>query len=295
MFRWNKAKPKKKKTAHVRKEPPKPYTPPDIPKFTKQSEKAKPKEEKRVSPEKAFMDTFRQLTSCHRSIDIWQDFVVMSACSISNAVDKAESHYTKREERYMRIIKKYRPEEQKLFPELLAHFVMVMEENPEQDFLGKLYMTLGLYDSHSGQVFTPYHVCQMMTDISMGDTLKEEIDRKGYVTISDPCCGAGATLIAGAHAAKKLMEKEHLNFQNHVLVSAQDIDELVALMCYLQISLLGVAGYVKVGNSLTEPITSDDTLENYWFTPMYFSDIWETRRTIQRIRSVMGADYGFPV
>lgn len=77
MFRWNKAKPKKKKTAHVRKEPPKPYTPPDIPKFTKQSEKAKPKEEKRVSPEKAFMDTFRQLTSCHRSIDIWQDFVVM--------------------------------------------------------------------------------------------------------------------------------------------------------------------------------------------------------------------------
>jgi type I restriction-modification system DNA methylase subunit len=248
MFRWNKAKPKKKKTAHVRKEPPKPYTPPDIPKFTKQSEKAKPKEEKRVSPEKAFMDTFRQLTSCHRSIDIWRDFVVMSACSISNAVDKAESHYTKREERYMRIIKKYRPEEQKLFPELLAHFVMVMEENPEQDFLGKLYMTLGLYDSHSGQVFTPYHVCQMMADISMGDTLKEEIDRKGYVTISDPCCGAGATLIAGAHAAKKLMEKEHLNFQNHVLVSAQDIDELVALMSYLQISLLGVAGYVKVGN-----------------------------------------------
>ena len=94
---------------------------------------------------------------------------------------------------------------------------------------------------------------------------------------------------------KKLLEKEHLNFQNHVLVSAQDIDELVALMCYLQISLLGVAGYVKVGNSLTDPITSDDTLENYWFTPMYFSDIWETRRTIQRIRSVMGADYGFHV
>ena len=30
---------KKKKTAHVRKEPPKPYTPPDIPKFVQQSEK----------------------------------------------------------------------------------------------------------------------------------------------------------------------------------------------------------------------------------------------------------------
>lgn len=74
---WKPAK--KKKTAHAKKEPPKPYTPPDIPKFVQQSEKTKAKEEKRVPPEKAFMDTFRQLTSRHRSIDIWRDFVVMSA------------------------------------------------------------------------------------------------------------------------------------------------------------------------------------------------------------------------
>lgn len=120
--------------------------------------------------------------------------------------------------------------------------------------------------------FTPYHVCQMMADISMNDTLKDQIDMKGYITLSDPCCGAGATIIAGVNTVKKLLEKEHLNFQNYVLVSAQDIDELVALMCYLQISLLGVAGYVKVGNSLTDPITDGDSLENYWFTPMYFSD-----------------------
>lgn len=281
---------KKKKTAHAKKEPPKPYTPPDIPKFVQQSEKTKAKEEKRVPPEKAFMDTFRQLTSRHRSIDIWRDFVVMSACSFSNAVDKTPLHYPKREKRYLQIIKKYRPEEQKLFPELLAHLVMAMEENPEQDFLGELYMTLELYDSRSGQVFTPYHVCQMMADISMNDTLKDQIDMKGYITLSDPCCGAGATIIAGVNTVKKLLEKEHLNFQNYVLVSAQDIDELVALMCYLQISLLGVAGYVKVGNSLTDPITDGDSLENYWFTPMYFSDFWCTRRIIRRMQDILESD-----
>ena len=55
MLLWKPAK--KKKTAHAKKEPPKPYTPPDIPKFVQQSEKTKAKEEKRVPPEKAFMDT----------------------------------------------------------------------------------------------------------------------------------------------------------------------------------------------------------------------------------------------
>lgn len=49
-------------------------------------------------------------------------------------------------------------------------------------------------------------------------------------------------------------------------------------MCYIQLSLLGVAGYIKVGNSLTEPMCSDDSLENYWFTPIYCSDVWAIRR-----------------
>ena len=74
------------------------------------------------------------------------------------------------------------------------------------------------------------------------------------------------------------MEKENLNFQNHIFVAAQDIDETVALMCYLQISLLGVAGYVKVGNALTEPMTEKDNTKNYWMTPMYYSDIWNLRQ-----------------
>ena len=77
---------------------------------------------------------------------------------------------------------------------------------------------------------------------------------------------------------QKQLEKANLNYQNHLLVVAQDIDETVALMCYIQLSLLGVAGYVKVGNSLTEPITDNDNKENYWFTPMYFSNVWVLRR-----------------
>lgn len=53
------------------------------------------------------------------------------------------------------------------------------------------------------------------------------------------------------------------------------------MMCYIQLSLLGAAAYIKIGNSLTEPMSSNDTLENYWFTPMYFCEPWSLRRSIK--------------
>ena len=56
-----------------------------------------------------------------------------------------------------------------------------------------------------------------------------------------------------------------------------------ALMSYIQLSLLGVASYIKVGNSLTEPRTDNDSLDNYWFTMMYFSDIWSMRRLLRSL------------
>lgn len=242
----------------------------------KKVERKKPAEKKqKINPEKEFLRVFNQLTNRHRSWDVWRDFIVMYACALSNPVDK--EHYDEREALYLRTIKKYNKQEQPLFPELAAHTVMALEENPEQDFLGSIYMSLNLGNQHNGQFFTPYHVCELMAEVTMQDSVMR-IEEDGYITINDPCCGAGATLIAGVHAAKKRLEKAGYNYQNHILVVAQDIDQTVALMCYIQLSLLGIAGYVKVGNSLTDPITENDSKENYWFTPMYFFPIWSMRR-----------------
>lgn len=241
----------------------------------KQKKPAEKKSKKVLSPEKAFLDAFGRLTNRYRAWDIWRDFITMFACSLSNPLDK--EHRDKREVLYLDIIKKYNKQEQELFPELAAQTVLALEENPEQDFLGSIFMALNLGNEHNGQFFTPYHICELMAEVTMNDTL-QKVEQDGYVSINDPCCGAGATLIAGIHAARKQLEKSNLNYQNHLLVVAQDIDETVALMCYIQLSLLGVAGYVKVGNSLTEPMTDNDDKGNYWFTPMYFSPIWATRR-----------------
>lgn len=104
--------------------------------------------------EKEFMNIFRQLVSeKNRPWDIWKDFIVMSACSISNSVDK--SQFDEREKRYLDIIRHYSKSKQELFPQLFANLVMSLEMNPEQDFLGKMYMSLNLGYDELKQIFTP--------------------------------------------------------------------------------------------------------------------------------------------
>lgn len=247
----------------------------------KKTDNPKPnKVPKNEDVKKQFLKTFNQLTYRHRSWDVWRDFIIMFACSLSNPVDKF--HYEEREKRYLKIIKKYNKREQEQFPELAAYVVMALEENPEQDFLGSIFMELSLGDKSNSQFFTPYHVCELMAKVTEED-VAAVVKEKGYITINDFCCGAGATLIAAINEARKQLEKVNLNFQNHVLVVAQDIDEIVALMCYIQLSLLGVAAYIKVGDVFTQPMSTDDNGENYWFTMMYFSDVWTMRRVFHSL------------
>ncbi|MFI3115329.1 MAG: N-6 DNA methylase [Clostridia bacterium] len=247
---------------------------------TKSKPTKKEKTNKEYDASKEFMKKFKQLTYNHNSLDVWRDFIIMFACSIANACDK--TYFDEREKMYLDIINKYKKEEQAIFPELCANVVMSLDDNLEQDFLGKIYMDLGLGNQNRGQFFTPYHLCQFMAGVTCMDSISKA-KNQGVITIHDSCCGAGATLIAGVNEVKKELEKENMNFQNHLLVTGQDVDMTVALMCYIQISLLGVAGYVKVGNSLTEPMCVNDDKRNYWYTPIYFSDIWTMRRIFKNL------------
>ena len=79
--------------------------------------------------------------------------------------------------------------------------------------------------------------------------------------------------------------RQEINYQTSVLFTAQDIDYIVGLMCYLQLSLMGCAGYVVIGDTLRHPLTALDRRgliprpdQNIWYTPFYFRDIWHYRR-----------------
>ena len=115
---------------------------------------------------------------------------------------------------------------------------------------------------------------------------REQIQQKGWISVNDCACGAGALLIAFANECRK----NGINYQTSVLFVAQDIDYITACMCYIQLSLLGCAGYVVVGDTLSHPATSVDHHgliptpgQNVWYTPMYFRDVWHWRRAFSLI------------
>lgn len=42
-----------------------------------------------------------------------------------------------------------------------SYTTMALDQNQEQDFLGKMFMRLDLGNRSAGQFFTPYHVCEL--------------------------------------------------------------------------------------------------------------------------------------
>lgn len=225
----------------------------------------------------AFAKKLRGLSGRFHTWEVWSDFVVMFAAALSNAFDAA--HFEEREKMYRGIVEKYNDKERAVFAELVADVAAAFEANPEQDFLGSVYMELELGNHWIGQFFTPYDVCKCMANITAAGAA-DEIRSKGYITVNDCACGAGATLIAALNQIDAELTKagSPLRWQDHVLVAAQDIDFTTGMMCYIQLSLLGCAGYVKIGNTLTDPMHEGDDLTNYWFTPGYFSRVWQLRR-----------------
>lgn len=230
------------------------------------------------------MKIFESLIGRYSRWQVWQDFVVMAAVTISNRVDKANE--PEREKTYREIAGKYQGNELKAFSHMLAEVVLGIEGNPDQDFLGELYMKLELGNDAAGQVFTPYDLCIAMARLTNGDQLKEQVERDGWVAVNDCACGAGATLLAFANECRR----QGINYQTRVLFVAQDVDYVVGLMCYLQLSLIGAAGYVVIANTLTDPVTCVDPRglmpcqgNKVWYTPMYFREEWHFRRVCAKM------------
>ena len=227
---------------------------------------------------------FDRLAQRHSRWEVWADFVYMTATTLSSAVDKA--HFKEREKDYLTIARKYNKAELEAVAEMFALLGIGMDENPDQDFLGELFMSLDLGNQYKGQFFTPYSVCRMMAQITGTDDLKARLERQGWVSVNDCCCGAGALLVAFANECVR----QKINYQTSVLFVAQDIDLTAGLMCYIQLSLLGCPGYVVIGNTLTEPSLSLDgrglipqDKGNVWYTPFYFRDVWHWRRVWARM------------
>lgn len=194
---------------------------------------------------------------------VFEDFIAMAALELSCAADPGQR--AAREGDLQKVRERFTAAEQDKLAEAFFHLMMVLGEE-HHDFLGPMFMLLGLGDKHGGQFFTPYEVCATMALLNLADAATV-IETDGFVSILDPCSGSGAMVIA---AAEVLLDAGYPLAQ-HLHVTAQDLDITAVHMTYVQLALLGVPAVVIHGNSLTGETWST------WHTALHFKGRWRQR------------------
>jgi N-6 DNA Methylase len=181
----------------------------------------------------------------------------------------------------MALIKRYKPEELATFPKMLGEVVLALEDEPS-DVLGRTFHDLELHNKWSGQFFSPYPLCRMMAKMTLGDEedVRARIAERGFVTAQEPACGSGAMVIALAHEMREL----GINYQQHLHVTAIDVDPKCVHMAYVQFALLHIPAVIVHGNTLS--------LEECgrWYTPAHIMDgwTWKLRREPDGANEIQG-------
>jgi hypothetical protein len=217
---------------------------------------------------------------------MFSDCMTAMACSISNSVDV--THREQREARYMEIVDRYREDLdviRETFPRVMAEITSALEDHP-QDILGRTFHEMELHNKDRGQAFTPYELSLTMAKMTIGngDEARRIIEHRGFVTAHEPAAGAGSTIIALADAFKDA----GINYQQHLHVTAVDIDERAVHMAYVQCSLLHIPAAVYVGDTLKME------MQDVWYTPAHVMGNWSwrlrNRQAIEEVESLVGAE-----
>lgn len=210
---------------------------------------------------KEMIKLFEKVAYRHNLKSVFCDFVEMAAVSFRSSVDI--NFRTKGQERYKSIITRYDSKEIMLFTSILGELTIALEEKPK-DYLGELFSKFGVGDANKGQFFTPYHLCLAAVKLVIDENIEEEIKQKGFITLDEPSCGAGAMIIAFSEA----MKEKKLDPQRQLKVTAKDLDIRAVHMAYVQLSLLGIPAQICHANTLSLKVF--DT----WKTPIFVLDGW---------------------
>jgi len=211
----------------------------------------------------AFIKLFNELAGHKHRYEVFRDFVTLTAIALHNGFNRCETL----EAEYLGIVKRYDPETvRNHFPQLLAHLVELLEPEPT-DILGQLFMQLEISNERTGQFFTPPELSFFMAKLLLGDELNEAIKTRGFVTVSEPACGAGGMVLA---FAKTVIEQKH-NPAKVMWASCQDIDRTAALMCYIQLTLWNIPAEVIVGNTIAME------RREVFYTPAHWMGFWNVK------------------
>lgn len=193
--------------------------------------------------------------------EIWQDFLYMASCALSNPVDRVQA--PEREVEYLRLAKRYEKDELEGLTGILGHLILALEERTT-DVLGECYMELELFSRWKGQFFTPWCVAVAMAEMNLGGVDKM-LETQEFVTILEPAIGSGVMIIA----ALDVLKRQGVNYQERIHVTGIDIDPVVLHMAYIQLSLLNVPAVLCEGNALSMEYRAT------WLTPAHVLGLWD--------------------
>ncbi|EGY0660539.1 DUF1738 domain-containing protein [Salmonella enterica] len=217
-----------------------------------------------------FVSIFNGIAPHESRWQVFSDFVHMAACSLYNALHRDEAF----EADYMQRVARYSAEDANNMARLLSEVVLGLEFCPT-DFLGRIYMISGLGNFHNAQYFTPYSVSYAMARMTLSHRISELTSgERDFITVSDPASGGGCMIVALAEA----MLEAGLNPQKQMVAYCVDIDPVAAMMCYIQLSLMGIPAIVATGNSLSVEIKREMA------TPMFVLGHWHHRWQAEQTR-----------
>ena len=203
---------------------------------------------------KEFIKVIEKDYSTRHISEVLRDFVEMAKCSIANSVYESQ----KLEEQWSNVSKRYKSTSG--FSNLLAVLTDSLEANPDQDFIGDIYMEAEVSNSRAGQFFTPYTLAKMSAGLTFNkETADAAIASKGFVTVGEPACGCGSMVIAWRNV---MAEQGYGSFD--CLFHASDIDRFCYGATYVQLSLLGCCGLISHANTI-----SGEVYESL-YTPLTF-------------------------
>lgn len=232
-----------------------------------------------MNHKKEFLKTFEKLVGRYDRQRIFRDFVHLSSLEISQGIHRSlDVPIDPQDEKcYLEITSRYEPDEVRgpiaeMFSRMVAGF-----EYEGGDWLGTVFGELEIGNTALGQFFTPYEVSLLMAEICLDhDSMQSIIEQKGFITFNEPACGSGGMILAFAEKFRGF----GFNPQTELFVIAQDISEIAAYMCFIQLSFYGIPAVVLQQNSLWPD-------QFFWmrYTPVYYWMNWPYR--LERSKQTM--------
>nr|WP_198426219.1 N-6 DNA methylase [Acinetobacter baumannii] len=226
-----------------------------------------------------FIHTLKSIDQSKNIYEIFHDFVFCSAAALRNSIGHRYQNLFNQniENEYLQRINRYDVSGRLKIKNLFYLLVDLCEAKGEPyDVLGSIYMELEIGNDHIGQYFTPSEVSNLCAQVVITD-LKKQLEEEGVISISDPACGAGSTLLSTV----KLCLESKIQVQDHLYIEAADIDRNVALMCYIQLSLWAVPCRIFVGDTLKLKY------RECWCSLMYYVKGWDIKLHSQKLKEIV--------